>query len=559
MPRVETYNTPQVEQRALPGARQSSVASPALFGAAAEQQEQMGKSMLVAGTGVANAANVMQERENADMIFRAETTLKDDYLKYDRSARGRRGQQAWGVTAETEEWFGEQEKQHTKILENDKQRYLFKQSLTKLGERRRSIEESANASIVSSINTAAASAAEWYSTPPGETGSTPSQATVTTVGPDGTPEVAVKGVEVTARRDPITGIKSDILKRVQVLSQLNGWSPERKEYEEAKHVTNLHKQVLQVLADKDPSAAREYFDVNKAEINGSEHDNINKVLKIGETRGVAQAWVDKLDGAQEERFALEAARIEFKDKPEMRDAVITEVKIRFNEKRQLREGMQKDAADQAWKIASDAGMKAVPSHLIASMDGRDVENMRTHFSNKAAGVNVKTNPTVWLDVHDQILRGEKVDLRKHINDISDTDIKGLAKLQTDDVTRNDAATLTQQINHTWGRGPKEKKDPFAKAVNDAVNIEQTRLGKKLNYEERQKIIDKLYISGEVEKDWAIDPDKQYFETTSTEREKFVPTIPQAERDEIIELYKRQNKKEPTDEKVMELYRKWKGL
>lgn len=582
MARVPTYDTPQVEQRALPGARESSIASPSLLGASADQQIEMGQGLMRAGTGVANAAAVMQERENADMIFRAETALKDDYLKYEQGLRERRGQQAWGATRDTEAWFEEQAKKHKEGLGNDAQRYLFGKSFTRLRQsatasaaqweseqRRVSLAESANASIVGSINLAAANAVDWYSRPAAPVQPEGGKPT-TTVGPDGVPEVSVPAVEVEARRDPILGIKRDIINRVQVLSNLNGWSPERKEFEEAKHLTNLHKQVLQRLADRDPSTAREYFEANKAEINGSEYDNIDKVLKISETRGTAQAWVDRLDPAQEERFALEAARIEFADKPEVRDAVVAEVKMRFNEKRQLREAAQKDAADQAWSIYSQTGStKTIPASLIASMDGRDAETLRQHAENKAAGVSVKTNPETYYDLRTLASQDpesfRRVDLRKFINVLSPSDFQEMVKLQTGKPDeQQDAATLTQQLSNThdlmkWGGNDKAKKGAFDKYVTDAINAEQRQRGKKLNYEERQAIIDKALIQGEVDGSGWLSDSMRYYEATPEQRANFTPDINKDERKQVIDRFKALKGYAPSEQEIIDTYKKWKGL
>ena len=227
MPSVPRYDAPQVELRALPDTRQSSVASPSLFNAGADQQVALGRGMMQAGEQINAIATRMQERENADLLFRAETTLKDEYLKHEASIRERKGQNAWGATAETEQWFAEQEKKHADTLGNDVQRNLFRQQVTRLrqsamgtissyesGERRRSIEESAQASIVGSINMAAARAAEGLPSP-----AVPASA-------DGSAPVSVPGAP--AADNPIAGIKTDILKRVQVLAQLNGWAPERR-------------------------------------------------------------------------------------------------------------------------------------------------------------------------------------------------------------------------------------------------------------------------------------------------------------------------------------------
>lgn len=575
MPKVTTYDTPQVEARALPGARQASVASPALFGADADNTIAMGKGMLTAGTGVANAAYLMQERENADMVFRAETAFKDDYLKFEQTVRSRKGMDAWGATVDAEKWFEEQKKKHSETLGNDAQRYIFDKQFQKLrlssmgtianyesDQRHRSVEESANASIVGSVNMAASAAADGFIVASGEnTGDAK-----ITKDKDGNTVVSAPGV--TVGRNPIPGIKQDILNRIEVVSRQNGWSSERKEMEVGKHITNLHKQVIQVLADKDPAAARKYLDANKAEINGSELEQIEKVVRLGGLRGEAQAWVDKLDPAQEEKFALDGARIEFKDKPELRDAVIGEVKNRFQERRQLREMGQKDAADQAWKIASEAGMKAVPSALIASMDGRDVETMRTHFANKAAGVNVKTNPDTYYDL--RLLSAndpgafKRVDLRRYVNDLSPSDFQEFVKLQTNDNDRTDAATLTQQLSNThdvmkWGSGDKVKKGAFDKAVTDAINVEQQRTGKKLNYEERQKIIDKMLIQGEVDGSGWFSDSMRYFEAKPEDRAKFAPDISSEDRKAIIQRHKELKGYFPSEKDITDVYKRMKGL
>ena len=108
--RVPTYDNAQVAPNALPGARESSIASPALFGAEAVQQQELGAAGTKAGLGLGKAAEYMQDRENADMLFRAETTLKDDYVKFEQGIKERKGQSAWGATKDADTWFTEQEK-----------------------------------------------------------------------------------------------------------------------------------------------------------------------------------------------------------------------------------------------------------------------------------------------------------------------------------------------------------------------------------------------------------------------------------------------------------------
>lgn len=568
MPTVPTYSTAQVEERALPGVRQSSVASPSLFAGNAGQLQQVGQGLSNLGEGVENVARQMQERENADMIFRAETALKDDYLKFEQQVRQRKGVAAWGVLPDTEKFFADQGKVHSEMLQNDTQRRLFGQTLARMrvsamgaaaeyesGERRRSMEESAKASITSSINLAAANAPAMVPTP-GKT-----TMTKDAEGND------VPVVEV--GRDPINGIKQDILKRVQVMSDLNGWAPERREAEEQLHLTNLHKQVIQNLVDKNPAGARAYYNANKAEINGAEHDSIDKVLRVGGLRETAQGFADTaVSSGMSQANALAEARKKYSGEEEV--AVVQEVNARYGEAIQLREQGQKTAADAAWKLyASTGSVSSVPSSLFASMDGRDVEALRTHALNRAAGVGTKTDPTIYLELRQQMRDDpngfRKTDLRKLINYLSPSDFQEFAKLQTDPIKHADAATLTEQLSVThsqmkWGNGDKAKKGAFDKAVNDAINVEQQRQGKQLDYNQRQQIIDKMLIQGEVDGSGWFSDAKTFYEVAGTaDAAKFAPKISKADKQAIIDGYTKRNGKAPNDAQIMEVFRKWKGF
>ena len=564
MPQVPVYNNAQVAEAPLPGARQSSIASPSLFAGNAEQVQQLGRAVTGAGTAAINIATQLQERENADMIFRAETALKDDYLKFEQQTRQRKGVNAWGVLPDTEKWFSDQEKKHTELLQNDAQRYLFGKTFSRMrqsamagaaeyesAERRRSLDESASASIIGSINMAAAAASS------GQIGGAP----VVTTDADG-------NQVVTVGRDLMTGIKRDILNRVKVQSDLNGWSPEQRDAIEAKHLTNLHKQVIQNLADKNPDAARKYFDANKAEINGSELESIDKVVRMSGLRETSQAFTDQaMAGGMSQAQALAEARKKYSGEEET--AVVQEIHARYGEAVQLREQGQKTAADQAWKIASQAGLGAVPSSTFAAMDGRDVEAIRTHFMNKAAGVGVKTDPGTYYDLRRLAVEDPNafraLDLRKEINRLSPSDFQEFVKLQTDPIKHADAATLSQQLSDThdlmnWGNGDRQKKGAFDKAATDAINVEQQRLGKQLDYNQRQAIIDKMVIQGKVPGSGWFSDSKTYFEVAGgANASKFVPTPSKDDRQAIIDRFKAKNRREPTDAEIDRIFKTWKGF
>lgn len=560
MPRIPTYDVPQAEARALPGVRQSSSASPALLGADAAQQVATAGAMMDTGTALNGIAIKMQERENADMLFRAETALKDEYLNFEEGVRQRKGQDAWGATRDAEKWFADQEKKHSEGLTNDVQRALFRQSITKLrqsavntvsryesGERHRSLEESANASIVGSINLAAANAGSFTGPPP--------------INADGTPGAS-----------PMLGIKTDILKRVQALASLNGWSPERKQFEEAKHLTNLHKQVIQSLVDRSPSKAREYFEANKAEINGSEYDVVDRTLKVGETKQAAFEFAERPDimalATESDRIA--AARDHFKDEPEKREAAIHEIKTRAAEVTQARERAQRDAADAAWAVYGRTGnLNDVPASTLAALDGHTYATMKEHAANKAAGKGTVTDFATYYDLRQMAVSDpagfRRVDLRGYINKLSPSDLQEMAKLQTADPDKiKEAATLSQQLGvaHNqlkWGSSDREKKGAFDRAVTDAINAEQKQRGKALNYEERQAVIDRLLIEGDVN-GWLPGGKRSAFEVQGTPAAAdFVPKITDADRDAIKARFLARNGRAPTDDEIVKTFKIWKGL
>lgn len=554
MPRVPTADLNVTPDRALPGVRQSSSASPALLGAGAAQVGDLGRAVTDAGAK-------MQEREDADMLFRAETSIKDNYLKFESDVRNnRRGQQAWGVTQDADKWFADEERKHSEMLTNDRQRYLFNQSLTKLrqsamgtlsgyeaGERRKSLEESAGASIVSSINLAATAGAEYHAKrQPAADGTIPD---------DG--------------NDPIPGLKADMLKRVQAMSVLNGWTPERKTLEENKHLTNLHNQVLQGMVDRNPDAARRYFDANKAEINGADHDVIERTLRHGEAKQAGFAFAEREDIRQlNEADALTAARDFYKDDGDKRDAAVREIKTRFAEVTQNRERAQRDAADTAWGIFARSGFNAIPSSVISAMDGRDIESLRKASEDRASGRNVKTDFSTYYDLRQMAATDpetfRKTDLRRYVDRLSPSDLEEFAKLQTGKgAEAKDAATLTQQLSNThnlmgWGSGDREKKGAFDKAATEAITAAQAG-GKVLGYTERQQVIDRLLIEGDINGMWPGGKRKLYEVQGTPDTEKFEPEISDADRQTIVTRFEARAGRKPTDAEITQTFKNWKGL
>ena len=246
MPRVPTTQGPSVGAAPLSGGFQRSSASPELLGGPSRQIEQAGRAMQEVGAQI-------QEREDADMLMRAETEIKGKYLEWEGEAKQRKGQNAWGVAKDAAKWWDDNAQKVTDTLGNPRQKALFERTVLQhralavgafsgyeAGERRRSLDESAQASIVGSINLAAANP-----------------------------------------QDPaaLTAAKADVIKRNTLRAQINGWDGEMTRAQEATYLTNFHKQVIQGLVRDNPTAARDYFEANKGEIEGQFHAELGEFAR----------------------------------------------------------------------------------------------------------------------------------------------------------------------------------------------------------------------------------------------------------------------------------------
>jgi hypothetical protein len=106
----------------------------------------------------------------------------------------------------------------------------------------------------------------------------------------------------------------------------------------------------------------------------------------------------------------------------------------------------------------------------------------------------------------------------------------------------------------------EKKSVFKDRVSAEIDNLQQGTGKKLNAEERQKVIDKFLIEGEVPSKYWGTTTKKAFEVYGTaDAGKFsVSEIPEAERKKIIKALTIRNKK-ITEEEIAKQYKETMGL
>ncbi|MEX2125494.1 MAG: hypothetical protein WD795_16495 [Woeseia sp.] len=504
MPRVPVY-TEQVSTNPLHGVPVRATRS-------GDALQSVGAGLQAVGDATAAFAIRQQNQRNVEQTMLAETTLKDSYRDFETAAVERRGTNAWGVVGDAEKWFQQNVAEIESKLENDEQRGIFKMTASDLRktsldsfakfesrERQVSVEQSTKASIAGSIDLAARHAGE--------------------------PEA-------------VAAARTDVLKRLQMLSVSNGWTPERMQTETSDTLAGMHRQVLEQLADSDPEGARAYFDANQADIAGTALDDLGRLVSTAEGRGRAQTATDEimLQGLTQ-KDALAKAR---SYTGQERDDVVSRVKVRYNELESAKADREREVADAAWDVFGRTGkVSSIPARVLHELDGRTLQALKNAEDGGAAA----TDWATYAELRELALtdpeRFTKLDLRHYGNKLKDSDRRGLLTLQEKLRTPEnlpEAASTEKQIEvaaNVLKLKKPEQKGQLQAAVYNEVAAFTRQAGREPSYDERQKIIDRLLIEGEVP-GMIFDRDVSLYEVLGTEdAASFRADIPDDARREII--------------------------
>jgi hypothetical protein len=271
-----------VTPQALPNARQQSIASPEIFGAQGDAIAQTGKSLQIAGAEGVALAGKMLERENVDQVFRAETVFGDDLIKFETEQRSKKGAAALadgGVTQLTQKFFDDNVRKRSETLGNDAQRRTFGQITEKMrlqtlrtvstheaNEARVSVTESAKASIVGSVNRAAANANDW------------------TVA-----EAEAKNIRT----------------HIAALAKVNGYDQAQTDAAVGEHLTRLHKEMIGQLVKSNPAAVKTYYEKYESEIDGSQRAEIGAYATKATATSIGDGAADAVWQAQRPKNGTE--------------------------------------------------------------------------------------------------------------------------------------------------------------------------------------------------------------------------------------------------------------
>lgn len=543
MPRVPTVDGPSADVAPLPGAY--SRASSAAGSGAMQQADRLRQ---VGGALVEGLARQQNQRD-LDAVFRAETALKDDYLKFEQDELGKRGANADGAADRSKQWWEEAGRTYTQGL-NDRQQFAFRRSFEQLRlagsqtlmrharrEADNSLAESSQARIGAAINTALA---------------------------DPSPE-------------RLDNSRREIVEAVSIVGNMAGYTEEVKAAKLGEALTLMHRGVVMQLADTDPDAARAYFYGNKKEIQGGTQLELEKVVQRAGKLQKAQTVADEIF-ANGMPLNEAMAYVEKNYSGEDEKDIKAEVQARWTSKKQGEAQIVSDAYGTAMLAVAQG--RRVPATAWSAMDDAHraaiVERQRAEQKRREAeadGRQIKTDFGTWDRVNRMVTSDPAgfaaLDLERYADKVSRQDLMEFAGLQRkiragDDKPVKEVGTLIQQIDGTIaspGVGitlKGDKKDALHKAVFDAINDEQRASGKELTYDERQKVIDRqvieMLVPGRL---WGTN-EKRAFELTPAERAAASIKVPDADY-KAIEARLRAAGKASDKAAVLKWYRDWKGL
>lgn len=283
MPRVPTYDGQQVRSAPL-GANQLST------------PDVTSSTRALAGglDAAATAADRLIERRDQDVAWRAQAKINEDWMRFDADARKNlQGQNAAGYADKVREWWGKASQDHGAALSPSQQKLVSKPLAMAMQtamqgalsfentELERSRLQALDGALAAEVSRGAAG---------GPGAAAAASANVT--------EMIQKFGASTGK--PVEWVNQQVLNRT----------------------TALHSSVISQLLQKDPKAAEQYFEANKAQIDGTRHDEIGSKINAVSAAADGDALADKLwqagvkPGAPVELDKLEAAaREEFKNDP----------------------------------------------------------------------------------------------------------------------------------------------------------------------------------------------------------------------------------------------------
>jgi hypothetical protein len=252
---VPTYDTPQVQQAALPTVRQDSIVSPGMLSAGADRQFKQGEQVVAAGSALNAVAVQMQHQDDLRSVQTANATYQEAAQNFVMSARDKRtGAAASGLVDEFDGFHRDTVAKILPTLQSEAQKQAFGVTAARsrlalrhdvgtfqISETRKAADHAYEADVRSAANLGAI-----------------------------------------ALTDDAAGIYRDqLVQKARAYAATKNFTPGSVEEQALLDtaLTNFHAQRIQNLVQQDPMAAQAYFEKNKGEIAGSQQAEIGAFAK----------------------------------------------------------------------------------------------------------------------------------------------------------------------------------------------------------------------------------------------------------------------------------------
>lgn len=567
MPRIPQYESPQVESRALPGARQSSVASPSLFGAAAEQEIATGRAMAGAGRQVSEIAAKWQAEDN-------ETEAKALDVEFSNFGRdvlnGSEGDPSTGYLAKQGKTALDEYGKAREALVKKKQDLLGKASNDRV---RAMLDQTFGHRLLGFRDTMDGHARQQRASHMKAT----SQLRVDSLADD----MADNWADPVQHGKYLNGLKAE----AGNLADMNGITDQKEREAFTRDFTSKgHARVLsRMLSNGYTDEADGYLKKHGAEMDGGLRDQIKeKVEAVGGIKRVQEA-ADAIMASEmppDEMLAHIEKNYSGKEEQQLK----AEVKTRLADDRNLREQRQANMADKVWQTVGRTGsLKGVSPALLAELDGREFARVKDYIKAKAeAGAkDIKTNMVTWMEVNDGIASGaikNNRDLMQHASQLSTGDLKHFAeKLGRPDkvleakIDKEDFDHIAQRagLNPFDLKKSEEERAALGELkyrIEQRINADQAAAKRPLSRDEKNKLVQREMDNEVILKGFWSPTKKPALMLTPEEQERAVvyargkqgpvevqlSKIPESERLAIIRAARR-NGIQPTEQMIADAW------
>lgn len=524
MPQVPVVTQRQVQVSSTPDARINVSTNPGQFGA------DVGRGLGAVGQNMAK----MQAEDDATAATDTFNLASEDSRKHlyegADAVYSQQGKNATGSHDSSKKFFEETYSRYSGELKNDSQRQAFKslwdsRTRTNLdnvarheaGQRKVYFDETQQANLQTNINHA------------------------------------------TNNYDKPDEVESALINADTIIRSNPGGSSEAVVFEkQANAKSEIHKSVIGRMMLDDPDGAREYYKVNKKQINGQHHEQIESGLKGNKQKKQAQDGADKiLSSNMTDSEMRKAAK---KGTPEVRELTSALVSQGISQRKIDRIESERKKTDAFWSsgFLENPRVENIPANLphdakIAALAIAKNPNVKTVFSEWSK-----------LDTmfNEDIDAFRKEDLNNYIHTVSTSDLKAFKEKQSlDEVKARRVQTTNARAKQTFEKSLGKKIDTkdgalFMKRYQEEIDRKQSDTKRDVTPGEEIEILDRLVIDYHLPGTELFTFGREPFFAEEVRGFKLqdltFEDVPDAERTKIIDAYKRAGKV-PTEEEIVDLY------